>query len=90
MLNYMEPTSVHCLGYPLTASQTNNSNRFPNFPGAAAYRISWACSHQQTHNNAGIHIESYYFFFQRFPVDCIFFPSHIFNHFFKPTALISK
>lgn len=45
-LNYMERTSVHCLGYPLAASQANNSNLFPNFPGAAVYRILWVCSLQ--------------------------------------------
>lgn len=73
MLNYMGRNSVHCLGYPLTANQTNNSNLFPNFRGAAVYRMSWACSCQQTHNNADIHNESCIFLFSNFPIGCIFF-----------------
>ena len=67
----MERTSVHCLGYPLTASQTNNSNLFPNFHGAAVYRISWAYSLQQIHNTTDIHNESCIFLFSNFPMDCI-------------------
>lgn len=54
VLNYTEHTSVHCLGYLLTVNQTNNSNFFTNFLGAAVYRISWAGSFQQTHNNTDI------------------------------------
>lgn len=83
MLNYTERTSVHCLGYPLTASQTNNSNLFPNFHGAAVYRISWAYSLQQIHDTADIHNESCIFLFSNFPMDCIFFLPCTFNHFLK-------
>lgn len=79
----MERTSVHCLGYPLTASQTNNSNLFPNFHGTAVYRISWAYSLQQIHNTADIHNESCIFLFSNFPMDCIFFLPCTFNHFLK-------
>lgn len=83
----MEPTSVHCLGYPLAVSQTKNSSLFSNFPGAAVNRISWACSLQQVHNNADIHNESCIFLFASFPTDCVFFIPCIFSQIFKPNVL---